>query len=397
MFIEVGFGSGTQSVEVPDGNLMGVLAPNRVECDLTGVDEVIRALENPIGTPRLRDIVRPGERIAVVTSDITRPFPTYAVMPALLDELYAAGVDPADVTLVFALGSHRFHTEEERRHLAGERAWREIRCIDGDPSSCVHVGKTKAGTPVDIVDVVADADRRICLGNIEYHYFAGYSGGAKALMPGVSTREAIENLWGAKVVDFYGLSDIYGACAAACEAHDGLHIVEDQILVETVDPATGEVLAPGETGELVFTTLMKKARPMIRFRTGDIGYVSTDTCECGRTLARIHVTGRKDEMFIVGAVNVFPSDVEFVVRGLEGLTGEYSIRVYEKDFTCKYEVSVERAQGSDEPYDEVAARTEAALKAHTGVRPAKVIVYDAGKLGTSSEHKASRFIDERCQ
>ena len=173
--------------------------------------------------------------------------------------------------------------------------------------------------------------------------------------------------------------------------------MEDQILVETVDPATGEVLAPGETGELVFTTLMKKARPMIRFRTGDIGYVSTDTCECGRTLARIHVTGRKDEMFIVGAVNVFPSDVEFVVRGLEGLTGEYSIRVYEKDFTCKYEVSVERAQGSDEPYDEVAARTEAALKAHTGVRPAKVIVYDAGKLGTSSEHKASRFIDERCQ
>ena len=192
MFIEVGFGSGTQSVEVPDGNLMGVLAPNRVEHDLTGVDEVIRALENPIGTPRLRNIVRPGERIAVVTSDITRPFPTYAVMPALLDELYAAGVDPADITLVFALGSHRFHTEEERRHLAGERAWREIRCIDGDPSSCVHVGKTKAGTPVDIVDVVADADRRICLGNIEYHYFAGYSGGAKALMPGVSTREAIQ-------------------------------------------------------------------------------------------------------------------------------------------------------------------------------------------------------------
>ncbi len=133
-----------------------------------------------------------------------------------------------------------------------------------------------------------------------------------------STREAIENLWDAKVVDFFGLSDIYGACAAACEAHDGLHIVEDQILVETVDPATGEVLAPGEVGELVYTTLMKKARPMIRFRTGDIGYFSTEKCECGRTLGRIHITGRKDEMFIVGAVNVFPSDVEYVVRGREG-------------------------------------------------------------------------------
>ena len=174
--------------------------------------------------------------------------------------------------------------------------------------------------------------------------------------------------------------------------------MEDQILVETVNPNTGEVLAPGETGELVYTTLSKKARPMIRFRTGDIGYVSTDTCECGRTLARIHITGRKDEMFIVSAVNVFPSDIEFVVRGLEGLTGEYSIRVYEQDFTCKYEVSVERALGSDEPYDEVAKRTMAAIKAHVGVRPQKVIVYDAGKLGTSSEHKASRFVDERsCQ
>ena len=203
-----------------------------------------------------------------------------------------------------------------------------------------------------------------------------------------STRESIEELWGANVVDFFGLSDIYGACAAMCEAKDGLHIVEDQILVETVDPVTG-------VGELTYTTLMKKARPMIRFRTGDIGYVSTEKCSCGRTHARIHVTGRKDEMFIVGAVNVFPSDVEYVVRAEKGLTGEYLIRVYDENFSTRYEVSVERAQGSDEPFDAVAARVTAALKAHTGVKPARVIVYDAGKLGTSSEHKASRFIDER--
>ena len=210
-----------------------------------------------------------------------------------------------------------------------------------------------------------------------------------------STRESIENLWDAKVVDFFGLSDIYGACAAMCEAKDGLHIVEDQILVETVDPVTGEVLEPGSKGELVYTTLMKKARPMIRFRTGDIGYVSTEKCECGRTLARIHIQGRKDEMFIVGAVNVFPTDVEYVVRAEEGLTGEYTIRVYTENFTTRYEVSVERAAGSEEPFDAVAKRVEAALKAHCGVRPAKVKVYDAGKLGAESEHKASRFIDER--
>ena len=226
--------------------------------------------------------------------------------------------------------------------------------------------------------------------NIHTIIVAGEPGGSIA-----STREAIENLWGAKVVDFFGLSDIYGACAAMCEAKDGLHIVEDQILVETVDPATGEVLEPGSVGELTYTTLMKKARPMIRFRTGDIGYVSTEKCSCGRTHARIHVTGRKDEMFIVGAVNVFPSDIEYVVRGSEGLTGEYSIRVYDENYTTRYEVSVERAFGSDEPYDKVSKRVEAALKAHCGVRPAKVIVYDADGLGVSAEHKAKRFIDER--
>lgn len=192
MNIEVGFGTGTQSVEVPDANVMGVLAPNKVEYDLTGADEVRRALENPIGTQRLRDIVSPGESIVIITSDITRPVPTYTIMPPLLDELYAAGVAAKDITLVFALGSHRTHTPEEQRHLAGDRAWEEITCIDGDASTCVHVGTTQAGTPVDIVEVVARADRRICLGNIEYHYFAGYSGGAKAIMPGVSTREAIQ-------------------------------------------------------------------------------------------------------------------------------------------------------------------------------------------------------------
>ena len=193
MVLEFGFGTSTQVVEVPEKNLMGVLHANSVETDLTGEAEVRRALEAPIGSPRLREIVKPGEKIAVVTSDITRPMPTYKVMPALLDELYAGGVRPEDITLVFALGSHLHHTDEERRKLAGERAWAEIKCVDCESGDCVHMGTTKAGTPVDVTRVVAEADRRICLGNIEYHYFAGYSGGAKAIMPGVSTRDAIQS------------------------------------------------------------------------------------------------------------------------------------------------------------------------------------------------------------
>lgn len=193
MKLELGFGPGVQTVEIPEGNIRQILTPNPVTYELTGEAEVRRALEQPIGSPRLRDIVKPGEKIAIITSDITRPCPSYVMMPPLLDELYEAGVSPADITLVFALGSHRKHTEAEREKLAGEKAFREITCIDGDPSTAVHMGVTKAGTPVDIVEAVARADRRICLGNIEYHYFAGYSGGAKAIMPGVSTHAAIQS------------------------------------------------------------------------------------------------------------------------------------------------------------------------------------------------------------
>ena len=192
MELKIGFGSGTQKLTVPDEYVMDVLHANSVETGLTGQEEVRRALAAPIGTPRLREIVKPGEKIAVITSDITRPMPTYKVMPAILEELSAAGVRDEDVTLVFALGSHRPMTEDERRKLAGPEIFERIRCINGDPSDCVRMGITSRGTPVDIVRTVAEADRRICLGNVEYHYFAGYSGGAKAIMPGVSTREAIQ-------------------------------------------------------------------------------------------------------------------------------------------------------------------------------------------------------------
>ena len=169
MLFQLGFGNGTQQVEIPEENLLYTLLPNDVTHDLTGEAEVRRALAQPIGSKPLRELVRPGDKIAVVTSDISRPMPTWKVMPAVLDELYAAGVSAEDITLVFALGSHRRQSEEERRHLAGERAWAEIRCVDSDPADCIRLGVTANGTPVDIFRVVAEADRVICLGNIEYH------------------------------------------------------------------------------------------------------------------------------------------------------------------------------------------------------------------------------------
>ncbi len=192
MILEFGYGKGVQTVHVPDKNVLGVLMSNPMEHLRHGQEAVEFSLQNPIGAPKLSTLVKPGQKIAIITSDISRPLPGFDVLPPVLRELFSAGIKAEDVTIVFALGSHRPHTKEEMIALVGQEVYNTVRCIDSDPEDCIHMGTTKAGTPVDITRSVAEADFKICLGNIEFHYFAGYSGGAKAIMPGVSTRAAIQ-------------------------------------------------------------------------------------------------------------------------------------------------------------------------------------------------------------
>lgn len=192
MKLEFGYGNGVQTVEAPDRNVMDVLLANPVAHARCGEEAVRFALAHPIGAPCLRRLVKPGRRVAIVASDVSRPVPSFEILPAILDELSAAGCRDEDITVVFALGSHRHHTEEEKRRLAGPDVYDRVRCVDSNPDDCVHMGTTKNGTPVDVTRTVAEADVRICTGNIEFHYFAGYSGGVKAIMPGVSTPAAIQ-------------------------------------------------------------------------------------------------------------------------------------------------------------------------------------------------------------
>jgi len=192
MEIKLGYGKEKQTLFIPDGYDIQVLKPNEIKTEMTGEAEIIRALQHPIGSKRLKDIVKPGETVCIITSDITRPMPSKVVLPPILEELYEKGIKNEDITVVFALGNHRGHTEEEQRYLVGDAVYEKVRCIDADQSQVVHLGTTSYGTPVDIFEAVVCADRVICLGNIEYHYFAGYSGGAKAVMPGVSTMGAIQ-------------------------------------------------------------------------------------------------------------------------------------------------------------------------------------------------------------
>jgi nickel-dependent lactate racemase len=276
MKFELGFGTGTQKVEIPEKNLLAVLEPNKVETGLTGEDAVKEALKNPIGSKRLKEIVKPGEKIVIITSDITRPCPTWKIMPALLNELYDAGISKKDITLVFALGSHRKMTEEEQKHLAGEKAYNEIMCMDGDASDCVHLGVTKNGTPVDIVRTVAEADRRICLGNIEYHYFAGYSGGAKAIMPGVSTFDAIQSNHSMMVKE--------GAFAGNIEGNPVREDIEEAAALCRVD--------------FIVNVVLDAHKEIIRAVAGDVTEAHRVGCRFLDSLYRIKIPHRADIVLV---------------------------------------------------------------------------------------------------
>ena len=152
--------------------------------------EIRRALAEPIGAPRLSELAAAASSAVIVVSDVTRPCPSHTFLPALLEELRP--LPPEAVTIVFALGGHRPHTPEEQRALVGEEvAASGARLLDLDRDDCVPVGTTSRGTPLAVFRSYLDADLRVCTGNIDYHYFAGFSGGAKAVVPGICTYDTI--------------------------------------------------------------------------------------------------------------------------------------------------------------------------------------------------------------
>lgn len=220
-------------------------------------------------------------------------------------------------------------------------------------------------------------------------FVAGEPGGS---IP--ETRQRIEALWGAKVYDYYGLSDIFGSCAGMCEEQHGLHWAEDHILVEVLDPETQEPVAEGERGELVLTTLKKAARPMIRFRTGDIVSFTNLPCTCGRTSQRMLGThGRLDDMLIIKGVNIFPSDIEAIARKDHDLTGEYKLIVERDKHLDILTVEIERTAADASRDAELAHRFAGHLKSITGVS-ARIVVLPPDTLPRAT-HKAKRVEDRR--
>jgi phenylacetate-CoA ligase len=213
-------------------------------------------------------------------------------------------------------------------------------------------------------------------------------------------REEVERKLNLKAVDIYGLSEVMGpGVAMEClQTTKGMHVFEDHFLPEIIDADTGEVLPPGEKGELVFTTLTKEAFPIIRYRTKDISRLIYDTCECGRTLVRMEkVTGRSDDMLIIRGVNVFPSQVEHVLMGIEGVEPHYQIVVERHGNldTMLVQVEVSGSIFSDEirVLERLTKKIESEIKDMLGVT-CKVKLVEPRTI-QRSEGKAQRVIDKR--
>jgi phenylacetate-CoA ligase len=205
----------------------------------------------------------------------------------------------------------------------------------------------------------------------------------------------IERLLGLTALNMYGLSEIIGpGVAAECrEGRAGSHVNEDHFLAEVVDPVSGTPLAPGEEGELVFTTLTKEALPLLRYRTGDIAALHPEPCACGRTLARIgSLRGRRDDMLIIRGVNLYPSEVEHTLLGVAGVAPHYQLVVDRPGALDELTVHCEPvSDGIDR--GELRARVAHALREATGISIAVELL--APGTVARSEGKAVRVIDRR--
>ncbi len=187
----VPYGEGSVAIEVSRAVLKKP-DPAGATADELGI--INHSIENPIGSPRLSEFVDASSRVALVVSDITRPCPSNKIVPIVLKKLISCGVKKEHITVVFATGIHRPHTLDEQVKLLGIDVVRNFKVVDHnclDAKNLTYVGRTSRNTPVEVNSLVWDSDVRIGIANVDPHYFAGYSGGGKSVLPGVSSYESI--------------------------------------------------------------------------------------------------------------------------------------------------------------------------------------------------------------
>ena len=211
-------------------------------------------------------------------------------------------------------------------------------------------------------------------------------------------REEIEEALDVTAIDVYGLSEIVGPGVSieCAEAQEGLHVWEDYFYPEIIDPETGEVLDEGEEGELVLTTLSKRAMPVLRYRTGDITSLNYETCECGRTHVRMgNVTGRSDDLLIVRGVNVYPSQIEEAMLEFDEVAPHYRIDLRRDGNLDTIEITVEHHEEYDGDPADLREEIRQRLRSVLSFNPDSLEVVPPNTIERTEVGKVKRVFDHR--
>jgi len=187
--VSLKYGKGLVRLQIPKRRLLGVLRP---KSSIPRGQTVPEALASPVGIEPLPKLLDGNDRVALVVSDVTRPCPTRRILPHVMRWLKNSGVHHDKVRILIGTGTHRGHTPAEKKGLLGEYAAVIPQVVDHDPDSTQYVGTTKRGTRISVNPLLLDADFALAIGNVDVHYFAGYTGGHKAVIPGVAGKETIE-------------------------------------------------------------------------------------------------------------------------------------------------------------------------------------------------------------
>jgi len=189
------YGKTEVCLRVPARNFLGSIEPREKPGVPDAKAEIEKALKEPVGSKRLVEIVKPESKVAIIVDDATRPAPSHLMVPSLLDELNSAGVKDENVTVIFGCGTHKAVTHDEAVRLLGENITKRVKTISHDCKApdLVYVGTTsKYGTKVYLNRVFAEADVKILTGDVGFHYYAGYGGGRKSVLPAISGEETIK-------------------------------------------------------------------------------------------------------------------------------------------------------------------------------------------------------------
>lgn len=313
--------------------------------------------------------------------------------------LYGAGCGP-DSTLQIAYGYGLF-TGGLGAHNGGERAGctvlpmstgntkRQVRFMKDFDVDCLCCTPSYA---LNIAEVAQEE-------GYDIHEFPIHAGILGAEPCSEATRAEIEQKMGIQVYDIYGLSEVMGpGVACECEKQHGLHVCEDQFIIEILDPKTLQPVPDGEWGEVVFTTLCKECSPLVRYRTRDISRILVGECECGRTFRRMdRIAGRTDDMMILRGVNVFPSQIEEEIVSFPEIAPQYQLILTTKGTLDHAELRVETVP--EFPFDEIRRLEKLKKDLQKALKENLQIAVDVKivepKTIERAEGKAKRIIDMR--